>query len=808
AAARRLAAESAARPFDLERGPLLRASLVRLGDDESLLLFAMHHVVGDGWSTGVLVREVSALYRAFARGEPSPLPELPVQYGDYAVWQRSWLTDEVLEGELAFWREAMAGAPPLLELPLDRPRPPVPDPRGARVALHVPAEVGEGVRELCRAEAATPFMVLLAAWQLLLARYSGDEDVVVGTPVAGRTRTELEGLIGLFVNTLPLRADLAGRPSFRELLRRSRRATLAAFAHQDLPFERLVDELGVERSLAHAPLFQALFVFEGAAQEAPLLGEVRVEAWDGGGEGAKFDLALEATDADGRLTGALAYRTALFHAATAERAAAHFAALLAAAVAAPGASAWELPLLGRAEREALVSGWNDTALRHAEAGSVHALFEAQAARTPDAVALVAGSERVTYAELDRRASSLAVRLRGLGVGPEVRVGVCTERAPEMVVAVLAALKAGGAYLPLDPAYPPERLRFLVEDAEARVVLTTAALRGRVPGAVERVLVEEAAPHGADGASHPALPESLAYVVHTSGSTGTPKGVMVEHRALANLLLGTRALFGFGPGDVVPSLASHAFDIWGFEVLGPLLAGATVRLVPAERVTDPAALAEEAAHATALHAVPALMRQVAASGPPAEGLRWVFTGGDTVPPELPGELRERFPGAEVAVLYGPTEGTVVASAYRVPAGEPATGHPIGSPLPNVRLYVCDRGMEPAPLGVPGELLIGGAGVARGYLGRPDLTAEKFVPDPFSGADGPGARLYRTGDRVRRRADGVLEFLGRTDAQVKVRGFRIEPGEVEAALAAHPSVREAVVAAREDAPGARRLVAYVT
>ncbi|HEX2191419.1 MAG TPA: condensation domain-containing protein, partial [Longimicrobiaceae bacterium] len=534
AGARRLAAESAARPFDLERGPLLRAALVRLGDEEWLLLFAMHHAVGDGWSTGVLVREASALYRAFARGEASPLPELPVQYADYAAWERAWLTDEVLEAELAFWRGAMAGAPPLLELPLDRPRPPVPDPRGARHAFILPAEAGVAVRELCREKAATPFMVALAAWQLLLARYAGEEDVVVGTPVAGRTRTELEGLVGLFVNTLPLRADLAGRPSFRELLRRTRRATLEAFAHQHLPFERLVDELRVERSLTHAPLFQTLFVFGGAAPEWPSLGDVRVEAWDGEGEGAKFDLTLEATWADGGLTGALAYRTGLFHAATVERIAGHFGALLASASADPGAPAWELPLLGAAEREALVWGWNATATGHTGVGCVHELFEAQAARTPHAVALVAGAVRVTYAELDRLASSLAARLRELGVGPEVRVGVCTGRTPELVVAVLAALKAGGAYLPLDPAYPAERLRFLVEDTSARLVLTTAALRGRLHAGVETVLVEDALPHPrAPAPPLPVSPECLAYVVHTSGSTGTPKGVMVEHRGLAN-----------------------------------------------------------------------------------------------------------------------------------------------------------------------------------------------------------------------------------------------------------------------------------
>ncbi|MBV9772838.1 MAG: amino acid adenylation domain-containing protein, partial [Gemmatimonadetes bacterium] len=708
---------------------------------------------------------------------------------------------------------------------------------------------------------------------------SGEEDVVVGTPVAGRSRAELEGLVGLFVNTIPLRADLSGRPSFRELLRRTRAATLSAFAHQDLPLDRLVDELKVERSLAHAPLFQVLFTFRVAAREALSLGEARVEAWNGGEEGAKFDLALEAMDEEGRFTGALAYRASLFRPETVERMAAHLRALLAAAVDTPDAPARELPILGAAERELLVRGWNATDARHPEHGCVHELFEAQVRRTPGAVALEAGDERVTYAELDGLASLLAARLRALGVGPESRVGICAERTPELVTAVLATLRAGGAYVPLDPAYPAERLRFLAVDAGVRLVLVTAPLRDRVPPGVEAVLVAADAPlprplphegggeqdgtwipYGASAAydttvlsalpqnwgrvaslsepgggalsrdslegrqaltpdpspnsgggendSASVSPDNLAYVIHTSGSTGTPKGVMVTHRGFANLLLGTRALFGFAPGDVVPALASPSFDIWGFEVLGPLLAGATVRLVPAGRVTDPDALAEEAARATVLHAVPALMRQVAASGAPSRALRWAFTGGDTVPPELPAEVRERFPGAAVAVLYGPTEGTVLASTYAVPAGERTTGHPIGRPLPNVRLYVCDGSLEPAPVGVAGELLIGGAGVARGYLGRPDLTAEKFVPDPFAERGGGGARLYRTGDRVRRRTDGVLEFLGRTDGQVKVRGFRIEPGEVESVLEGHSSVREALVVVREDAPGARRLVAYTT
>jgi len=809
--AQRLAEAEGRRPFDLARGPLLRTTLLRTGDDEATVLFTVHHVVSDGWSWQVFVREVSALYTAELQGEEAHLPELPIQYADFAAWQRAWLSGSVLEEHVGWWRAQLAGAPALLELPTDRPRPAVPGSAGGWLPLQVGSEVAAGLRALSRREGGTPFMTLLAAWQVLLARYAGVEDVRVGTPIAGRNRRETEGLIGFFVNTLVLRADLSGDPSFGDLLRQVRERTLGAYQHQDLPFEKLVEELGVERSLAHTPLFQVMFSLQNNEQGELRLGGAGVEALERGGPVAKFDLTLSLGEAGEEIHGGLEYRSELWEPATIERMAGHYRAVLAGVAAAPESRLWELELLDEAERRQVVEEWNRTDAGFHSGECIHPLFEAQVARTPDAVAVIFGQEALTYRELNERADRRAHHLVHLGVGPEVRVGIALERGPEMVVGVLAVLKAGGAYVPLDPSYPRERLAWMLEDSGAHLVLTQAALADRFQGfAGEVVRIDETVPsYSSDFApACPPSPENLAYVIYTSGSTGRPKGVLVQHGSLANLLSATRETFGVGRGDVMPALASFAFDIWLFEALLPLTAGAAVRLVERERVLDVPALLEEVADATLLHAVPALMRQIAQAEretPRLGRLRRAFVGGDRVPADLLAEMRASFTGAETHVLYGPTEGTVLATTHPVAAGGAVEGHPIGKPLGNVRLYVCDPFGSPQPVGVPGELRIGGAGVARGYHGRADLTAEKFVPDPFGGA--PGARPYRTGDRVRWLASGELEFLGRMDQQVKVRGFRIEPGEIEARLAEHPGVREAVVLAREDAPGQQRLVAYV-
>ncbi|MET0398102.1 MAG: amino acid adenylation domain-containing protein, partial [Longimicrobiaceae bacterium] len=824
--ARRLAEGEVRFRFDLRRGPLLRTTLLRLADRDWALLLTVHHIVFDGWSTGVFNTELSALYGAFAAGRPSPLPEPAFQYADYAAWQRGWLAGEVLERQLAWWRASLAGAPPLLELPTDFPRPAIPGTRAARLHFAVPAGATRGLHALARAEGATLFMALLAAWQLLLSRYAGQDDVVVGAPIAGRRRTEMEPLVGYFVNTLALRGDLSGDPTVGELLRRVREATLGAYQHQDLPFERLVEELGVERSLGHSPVFQTLFAVQNHQRTAMRLEGLRLEPFPTEEDAARTDLGLTLVEGGDRLLGVLTFRTDLWEAATMERMLGHFTRLLDEAAAGSGRRLSELRLMGAAEREQLLVAWN-AASRGAPHRCVHELFAEQAARTPDAVAVSSATDSLTYAELALRADAVARELRERGVGPDAPVGVCVERSPEMVAAVLGVLRAGGAFLPLDPEYPAERLAFMLEDSGARVLLTDGAAGDRLADFGGEVVALDPSlargrTRGHDGSAADTAVAgcslfpvpcslSLAYVIYTSGSTGTPKGVAVPHGALAGTLLAAGAAFGLGAGDVMASLASFAFDIWLLEALLPLISGGSVRMVPRERVVDVDALVEELEGATHLHAVPALMRRVvdrvAAGRGTLPALRSALVGGDAVPPELPAAMREVFPAAAVRVLYGPTEGAIICAAHRARGGEARGRYLLGGPLGNAPLYVLDAAGEPAPVGVPGELCIGGSGTARGYVGAAGPTAARFVPDPFAAQHTAGARMYRSGDRVRWLPDGTLEFLGRLDGQVKVRGFRIEPGEIRARLTAHPAVRDAAVLVREDTPGERRLVAYV-
>ncbi|MBV9108645.1 MAG: amino acid adenylation domain-containing protein, partial [Gemmatimonadetes bacterium] len=813
---RRIVHEEIRRPFDLAAGPLLRARLLRLADEEHVLVLAMHHVVSDGWSLGVLFRELGALYDAFSRGAPPPLDPLPLQYADYAAWQREHWTEARLAAQLEWWRRALAGAPAVLELPADRARPAVQSHRGAKLRVTLPRALADGVRELARREEATPFMVMLAAFQVLLWRWSGEEDLVVGSPVAGRTRTETEGLIGFFVNTLPLRADLSGDPAFTSLLHRVRETTLGAYQHQELPFERLVEALHPERSLGHAPVFQHVFALQNAAPAELQLPGVRMELMATESGTARFDLEWSLWEREEGITGAIHYAEDLFDRETVERMAGHYRRLLEAAVARPGARVSTLPLLSGDERARLVAeaGGPDLALPDLP---VHRRFEAQAARTPDAVAVVSGETVLSYAELDRRANRLAHHLRARGVGPEVLVAICVHRGAPMLEAMLAALKAGGGYLPLDPDYPADRIAYMLGDSGTRVLVTESTLLGGVPleGMDTVVLDRDAEAISAWPETPPALPPSpfpvpstLAYVIYTSGSTGRPKGVGVEHGALAATMAAAGRAFGLGPGDRAPSLASFAFDIWLFESLLPLLAGGSVRFFARERVLEVPRLARDLAACTVLHAVPALMRSIvqavrARPGGVLPGLRRAFVGGDAVAPDLLEEMRQAFPAAEIHVLYGPTEAAIICSAHRL-GDERASRQMVGRPLGNAALHVLEPGGSVAPAGMAGELCLGGRSVARGYLGRPSLTAERFVPDPFPAV--PGARLYRTGDRVRRPASGELEFLGRTDRQVKVRGFRIEPGEIESALRRHPQVDDAVVAVAGEGD-ARRLAAWV-
>ena len=807
AEALRLAQESARRPFDLERGPLLRALLVRLGAEEHLLVLTLHHIVCDAWSLGVLLRELGALYEAYREGLGSPLGELPIQYADFALWQRERLTGELLDRELGYWRGQLGGELPVLALPTDRPRPAVQGHRGGRRALLLPELLTEKLKTLGRQEGATLFMTLLASFQALLSRYSGQEDLVVGTPIAGRTRTETEGLIGFFVNTLALRADLSGEPSFRELLGRVRESALGAYAHQEVPFGRLVEELRPGRSLSHAPLFQVMFALQNTPREGLELEGLRLSpvALDAGT--AKFDLTLEAVERGEELTCELEYDAELFEAGTAERLLGHYERLLEAAAVDPDRPHSHLPLLTPQEERQLLVEWNDTARDYPTRATIHELFEQQAGRTPEATALECGDERLSYQELNRRANQLAHLLRRRGVGPGVPVGLYLERSAEMLVALLGVLKAGGAYLPLDPSNPQERLGFILEDAQAPVLLTESRLAGQLSScraeaihldAVGQELARETetAPAGVVTA------DDLAYVLYTSGSTGKPKGVEVGHRAVVNLLCAMRERPGLGPRDVMLAVTTLSFDIAGLELLLPVTVGARVVVAGGEDVADGRRLSRllTESGATVMDGTPATWRMLIESGWGGDGRLKMMCGGEALAPELAAGLLER--GGQLWNLYGPTETTIYSTGYRVKAGGRIL---IGRPVANTQIYVLDQRQRPVPVGVAGELYIGGDGLARGYLNRPELTQEKFVPHPFGGE--AGARLYRTGDLVRYLSTGELEYLGRIDHQVKIRGFRIELGEIESALSEHAAVAESVVAAGEDGRGERRLVAYV-
>jgi len=795
--------DDAVRPFDLEAGPLFRAHLLRLDDQEHVLLVCIHHVVSDGWSVGVLFRELSALYQAYRDGNESPLAGLPVQYADFAAWQREQLRGEALDRQLAWWRDRLAGAPALLDLPTDRPRPALRTHHGAQERIELPRELVDRLRALGRGEGATLYMVFLGAFQALLARYAGTDDVVVGSPIAGRTRREVEGLIGFFVNTLVLRTDLSGGPTFRQVLRRVREVTLGAYEHQEVPFEKLVAELHPERSLSHPPLVQVMFSLDDAVAPHPGLAGLRVRELGGEVETARFDLSLALAADAGGMWGTLGFNTDLFDRATARRMLEQLRRLLEHAANDPDAAVQALELMGPAERRRVLEEWNRTAAAYPDDRTVHALFEEHAGRTPGADALVEGDRRVTYAALDGWANRVAHRLAALGVGPEERVALCLEPGAAGIAAVLGILKSGAAYLPLDPAAPDERTGFILNEAGVRVVVTDAARRAR-PWAAGRAVVAEGADELAGLPGHPPAPRAgagnLAYVLYTSGSTGRPKGVLVEHGSVCNLAAAFARIYALGPGDRLLLLAPLHFDASVAELFTALASGATVHLPGPAASLPGGELVELLERERITHAkfTPSALAALPTAGLPA--LRVVAAGGEA----CPAELVERWgPGRRFVNVYGPTEATVRVAAHECAAdGAPP---PLGAPLPNARLYVLDAALRPLPPGVPGELCAGGVPVARGYLGRAALTAERFVPDPFAAR--PGGRLYRTGDRARWRGDGTVEYLGRLDEQVKIRGFRVEPGEVEAALRAHPAVAGCVVVARPGQAGDARLVAYV-
>ncbi|MET0397587.1 MAG: amino acid adenylation domain-containing protein, partial [Longimicrobiaceae bacterium] len=808
AEAARLLRQEMRRPLDLAAGPLLRAVLIRLAPERHFLLLVAHHVVTDGWSLRVVVRDLSALYAAAAFGAAAQLPPLPVEYADYAAWQRERLRGPVLREQLDYWSSRLRGAPPALELPADRPRPPVQSFEGAWHRFRGPAPAADGLRELGRREGATSFMVYLAAFDVLLARLTGQPDVVVGTPVANRGRTETEEMVGFFANTLALRTDLSGDPTFRQALRAVRETALGAYEHDELPFERVVEELRPERDLSRTVIFQVAFSFDAVdpAAEQPLrLPGLELTLVDADAGLSQFDFTLRMEVRPDGLTGVAVYATALFDAATVERMTEAYVALLEGIVAAPDRRVSELPLLTGAERER-VEAWSAGPAAAPADGTVHERFAARARSAPDAVAVRSGEATLTYAELGTRAGRLARRLRGRGVGPESRVGICLEPGAERVVAMLAVLVAGGAYLPLDPEYPAERLAWMLEDAAAPVLVTRGDLADRLPadGAWSTVLLDADADADAGLATlaAPVAPENAAYVVYTSGSTGRPKGVVVSHAALLNLAAWHARAFAVTPADRATQLASFSFDAAVWETWPYLLAGASLHVVDAATRAEPEALrALLLERGITLAFAPTALAEalLALEWPERAPLRALLTGGDA----LRVRPRPEFPFALVND-YGPTEAAVVATSGAVAAEDAGRPPSIGRPIDGVRVRVLDPHGGPVPTGVSGELYVGGAGVARGYLGRPELTAERFVPDALSGV--PGARAYRTGDRARWLPGGELEFLGRTDRQVKLRGFRIEPGEVEAALLEQPGVREAAVEVR-DGPGGKRLVGYV-
>ncbi len=813
---RRLAAADAVRPFDLARGPLLRTLLVALGD-EHVFLLNQHHIVSDGWSIGVLVREVAALYHAFARGEASPLGVLPVQYADFAVWQRQWLDGETLQRQVDYWRRKLAGVE-VLELPTDRPRPAVSSSRGAQRPLTFPRPLVEALEALSQAHGTTLFMTLLAAFKVLLHRYTAQRDIAVGSPIAGRRHREIEGLVGFFVNTLVLRSDLAG--TFVELLEQVRETALEAYAHQDLPFEQLVKELNPERDRSRTPLFQVVLVLQNAPLETLEIEGLTLRPLLTDSGTAKFDLTLDLASQPEGLVGSVEHATDLFDTVTIVRLGRHLETLMEAIVAQPQEKIAELELLRTAERQQLLEEWTGTATAYPRDTTVHDLFSAWSARSPEAVALAWEGDdgdvrEMSYGELERRSNQLGSYLRRRGVRPEVPVGLCVERSPEMVVAILAVLKAGGAYVPLDPADPEARLAFLVADSRVSMVITQAHLAGRIPEAVSALCLdagwEAIAGEDDERLLSPVTAENLCYVMYTSGTTGTPKGSAVAHRAVVRLVRETDYA-DFGPEEVFLQLAPISFDASTLEIWGPLLNGGRLVLYPPRSLSLAELAAQLGRHAvTTLWLTAGLFHQMVESH--AESLaplRQLLAGGDVLSPPHVRAVLEKLDGWLVNG-YGPTENTTFTCCHRMRGGAGTVASvPVGRPVANTRIYLVDRDLAPVPVGVPGALLAGGDGLSRGYHARPSLTAESFIPDPFSTGSPPraaGGRLYKTGDLARYLPDGTVEFLGRLDMQVKIRGFRIEPGEIETMLQAHEAITEAVVVAREDVEGDRRLVAYV-
>ncbi|HKX27100.1 MAG TPA: amino acid adenylation domain-containing protein [Blastocatellia bacterium] len=803
--AERITREESETGFDLRRGPLLRVKVLKLGAEDHVVLFTTHHIVSDGWSMGILIREVAALYQAYGAGAASPLKELPIQYADFAVWQREWLKGEVLKEELGYWQKQLAGLEEL-QLPSDHPRPAVPSYRGAGQPFIVEREVAARLRELCQREGVTLFMALLGGLDILLSRYAGQDDVVLGTDIANRNRAEVEGVIGFFVNQLVLRVEVKGSESFGTLMKQVREVCLGAYAHQDVPFEKLVEALQPERDLSRSPLFQVKLILQNIPRESLELEGLKLGGGGSEVETAKLDLTMVITDVGHGLVGVVEYSRDLFEAETIRRLTNHYTNLLRAIVEKGERSISELNMLSDQESAQIIVEWNETTRPYPQALRIHELVAEQAARSPERIALIDQNQEMTYGELNRRANQMGRYLQRLGVGSEVVVGVYLERSVEMVLGLLAALKAGGCYLPLDPKYPLERVSYMLEDAGVGVVVTEQRLETRLPAFWGRTLCLDAEWESVREEAHGdpesgSAAENLAYVIYTSGSTGRPKGVMLTHQGLCNLVEVQREAFKLGEHSRVLQFASLSFDASVWEIFSTLIAGGSLSLSGQERLMPGDSLLRtlREEEITVMTLPPTALAVLEPEELPH--VQTVIAAGEA----CSAELVERWArGRRFFNAYGPTESTVCASMERCEAG--GNGRPtIGRPIANTQLYILDHHLMPAPMRVPSDLYISGVGLARGYLGRPELTAERFIPNPCAAEH--GERLYRTGDLGRYLPDGSVEFIGRTDAQVKVRGYRIELGEIEAVLNGHPGVTQSAVITKDDGNGGLRLLGYV-
>ncbi len=810
-------------PFNLAADLMLRATLLRLNEAEHILLLVMHHIAADGWSVGILFRELGSFYEGFAANSPLRLPKLPIQYADFADWQRQWLTGEVMATQLNYWRQQLADAPKFLTLTTDRPRPSIQTFKGGTKYFHIDWELTQQLKQLSQKSGSTLFMILLAAFATLLSRYSGQDDVVIGSPIANRNHSEVESLIGCFINTLALRTQLQGNPTFLELIERVKEMTLGAYDHQEFPLEKLVEELQPERSLSHALLFQVMFVLQNAPLgklELPGLTLNPLELED---LSTQNDLFLSMAETKTGLAGELGYNSDLFDRGTIERLAINFQTLLESIVANPYQRVVQLPILGAIEQQQLLSDWNNTQADYPLEQCFPQLFEQQVESTPDAIAVVFGDQQLTYQQLNTRANRWARHLVELGVGAETIVALMCDRNLDFLTAMLAIFKAGGAYLPLNPDHPAERIQQVLSQSQVPLVLVQPQWESVISPIVDKlettsqlVCIEglEQLDYSIDNLPIRSAPNSLAYVIYTSGSTGTPKGAMLEHRGMLNHLYAKVMDLNLSANDIIAQTASQTFDISIWQFLVALLVGGTVEIIPTEIATDPAQLLSlvQRQQVSILEIVPSLLRMLlqqiedGAILPAMSSLRWLLLTGEALSPQLCRQWFEHYPSISMMNAYGPTECSDDVTHYPIYETPPAEilNLTIGRPIANTQLYILDRQLQPVPIGVAGELYVGGAGVGRGYLNAPELTQQAFMPSPLSRS--VDERLYKTGDRARYLPDGNIEFLGRIDYQVKIRGFRIELGEVEAILHQHPQVREATVIAREERPGNQYLAAY--